>query len=78
MTREEFIVFLETAMSLDEGILSESTYLQGSGFMDSLAMILITAEIDERFNKDVAIDELRDAKTVGDLLDYIGNEHFEG
>lgn len=77
MTREEFLSFLEPTLGIDAGTLKEDTNILQSGYMDSLASILIIEKIDEELGCEVNVSELKAAETVRDLIDCIGADRFE-
>lgn len=75
MKKSEFIEELEDI--LDVGELSESQKLHDLDSFDSLAVMSIAALIRTAVNVSIPGRAIKEAATVGSLLDMIGREKFE-
>lgn len=68
MSNAKVITQLEEILEADAGTLSESTSLDSLDTWDSLAVISFIAYVSDEFDHVLSGDDLRDAKTVGDLI----------
>jgi acyl carrier protein len=77
MKKQNFFVELVECMEIDPVDLTEETVFRELEDFDSMAVMSIVAFADEKFGKTLAADQLKNMKTVGDLMKLIGLEHFE-
>lgn len=71
MTNHEKILLLEEMLELDEGILNEDTALAGLEEWDSMAALSLIVLMDENFNKKLTGAQIREFKTIQDILDLM-------
>lgn len=71
MSTEEKIALLEEIMDLDEGTLSLEDQLEDYEEWDSLSKLSLFAEAKKIFGKVLAVDEVRNFKTVQDVCDCL-------
>lgn len=71
MTKEEKIAMLEEVMDLDEGALDENASLDDIDEWDSLSVLTLISEMKKRFNISLATQQIREFKTVADILAII-------
>lgn len=72
MTNTEKIALLEDSLELDSGTLSEDTVLDEVEAFDSLAKLTLIVVCDENFNKKLTGEQIKEFKTVKDILDFMG------
>ena len=75
MKKSEFMDELKEIFEVDT--LSESQKLSELKEFDSLAIMSIAALVRTHFNVSISGRAVKDAGTVGDLMDMIGSEKFE-
>ncbi len=68
MTDEKKIELLAELMDVDSETLTPDTVLKGMPEWDSIALISFIAMMDEEFNKVVKGAEVKEQKTVADLM----------
>ncbi len=68
MMLQEKIALIEECMDLYEGTLKMEDFLSSYDEWDSVSALSIIAMIDNRFNKLVTGNELKNAKTVSDII----------
>lgn len=68
MMLQEKIALIEECMDLYEGTLKMEDLLSSYDEWDSVSALSIIAMIDNRFNKIVTGNELKNAKTVSDII----------
>jgi acyl carrier protein len=66
---------LEEIMDLEENTLQESTVLKQITRWDSIAKVLLMANVEEQFKKLLTAKELNSFKTPAGILDYIDGGH---
>lgn len=71
MTNQEKIAMLEDIMELDENTLTENTDLMDIEEWDSLSVLSFMAILDEQFKRNVTGKQIRQCKTVSDLLAFM-------
>ena len=72
MTNQEKIRLIEEALELEENTLKEDTFLDAIPEYDSMARLTIIVLCDDEFNKQLTGEQIREFKTVKDLLDFMG------
>lgn len=65
------IQLIEELLEVEEGSLTENTLLGDLEEWDSIAELTLIATLDEKFNKIVSGKEIKEMKTVGDILAYM-------
>lgn len=69
MTNDEKLSLLEEMLETEPGSLNESMALTNIENWDSLAAISLIALFDENFNKTLSANEIRNFKSIKDILD---------
>ena len=77
LKKDVFFEELLECMDIDPVDINETTVFRELEDFDSMAIMSIVAYVDEKFDKTMAADELQKVKTVKDLMELIGMEHFE-
>ena len=72
MTNEEKIALLEDMLELDNGSLKPETELSSIDEYDSMAKLSLIVLMDDEFSKKLSGEQIRQFKTVQDILDYMG------
>jgi acyl carrier protein len=72
MTSTEKISLLEDALELDENTLTEETLLTDVSAFDSMGKLTLIVLCDDEFNKKLTGEQLKEFKTVKDVLDFMG------
>ena len=72
MTNQEKIRLIEDALELEENTLKEDTLLDAIPEYDSMARLTLIVLCDDEFNKQLTGEQIREFKTVKDLLDFMG------
>ena len=72
MTQEEKIALLEDMLELDGGTLAPETELSGIDEYDSMAKLSLIVLMDDEFSKKLTGEQIREFKTVQDILDFMG------
>lgn len=70
MTIEEKIAVLEDMLELENGTLTVETKLSTVDEFDSMAKLSLIVISDEEFGKKLTGDQLREFKTIGDILTF--------
>ena len=70
MTIEEKIAFLEDMLELENGTLTVETKLSTVDEFDSMAKLSLIVISDEEFGKKLTGEQLREFKTIGDILTF--------
>lgn len=65
------IALLEETLDTEEGVLTPETSLNTVEEWDSIAMLSLIAMLDEEFDKTITGKELKELKTVADILAYM-------
>ena len=76
MSEQEKMDFIAEALDVDVSGLSVETELESLEEWDSVAVISFIAMMDDELGVSVKGDAVRANKTVGDLVEFIGN--YEG
>ncbi len=72
MTNEEKIAMLEDMLELDGGTLAPETVLAEVEEYDSMAKLSLIVMMDEECGKKLTGEQIREFKTVQDILDFMG------
>jgi acyl carrier protein len=72
MTNKEKINLIEDALELDENTLKEETLLADVGEYDSMAKLTLIVLCDDEFNKKLTGEQIKEFKTVKNILDFMG------
>ncbi len=72
MTQEEKIALLEDMLELDGGSLTPETELSSIEEYDSMAKLSLIVLMDDEFGKKLTGEQIREFKTVKDILDFMG------
>lgn len=72
MTQEERISMLEEMLELENGTLSPEMELSSIEEYDSMAKLSLIVLMDDEFNKKLTGEQIREFKTVQDILDFMG------
>lgn len=72
MNNQEKIRLIEDALELEENTLKEDTFLDAIPEYDSMARLTLIVLCDDEFNKKLSGEQIREFKTVKDLLDFMG------
>ena len=68
MSEKERIELLEEIMELEEGTLSKDDLLENYEEWDSLTEISLIAIMDEKFGKTLTGEDIKEYKTVADVI----------
>ncbi|MBQ0067128.1 MAG: hypothetical protein KBS60_02900 [Phascolarctobacterium sp.] len=71
MTDIEKIALIADMMELEQGKLAKDTVLNSLNEWDSLAVLSFVAMMDEEFGKDIKGCQVRECKTVADLMNLM-------
>lgn len=71
MTNQEKIRLIEDALELEENTLTEDTFLDAIPEYDSMARLTIIVLCDDEFNKKLSGEQIREFKTVRDIMDFM-------
>jgi acyl carrier protein len=77
MKKDIFFEELLECVEIEPVDIDEDTVFRELEDFDSMAVMSIVAYADEKFGKTLAAEQLQDMKTVRDLMELIGMEHFE-
>lgn len=72
MTQKEKIALLEDMLELDNGSLYPETELDSIEEYDSMAKLSLIVLMDDEFGKKLTGEQIREFKTVLDILDFMG------
>ena len=72
MTQEEKIAMLEDLLELDGGSLKPEMELKDIAEYDSMAKLSLIVMMDEECGKKLTGEQIREFKTVKDILDFMG------
>jgi acyl carrier protein len=73
MTKEYFFEKLSDSLEMSPKDLNEDSKIQ----LDSMQSLSLIAFADEYFQKELKISELKNIKSIGDIIGLIGIESFE-
>ncbi|MFN4083105.1 MAG: acyl carrier protein [Bacteroidia bacterium] len=71
MTNEEKIALIEETLEIESGTLKPETELANIDEYDSMAKLSLIVLCDEQFNKKLTGEQIREFKTVGDILTFL-------
>ena len=71
MERTEKINLFEEMLDLELGTLSESTLLSDIEEFDSMSKLSLIVLMDDEFGKKLTGEQLREFKTVADVIDFM-------
>ena len=71
MTNEEKIAMLEEVLELDGGTLKPDMELNEIAEYDSMAKLSLIVLMDDEFDKKLTGEQIREFKTVKDILDFM-------
>lgn len=71
MNEQEKLALLEEIMELDEGTLSVGDVLEDYEEWDSITALSLIAAMDEKFHKTITGAEIKELKTVSDVLEMM-------
>ena len=77
MKKEDFFTELVECMEIEPVDIDEETVFRELEDFDSMAVMSIVAFADEKFGQTLAAEQLKNMRTVRDLMKLIGMEHFE-
>lgn len=72
MKQEEKIALLEDMLELESGVLTPETVLSSIDEYDSMAKLSLIVMMDDEFDKKLTGEQIREFKTVKDVLDFMG------
>lgn len=72
MTQEEKIALLEDMLELESGVLAPETELSSIDEYDSMAKLSLIVLMDDEFSKKLTGEQIREFKTVQDILNFMG------
>lgn len=72
MTTEEKIALLEDMLELDNGSLKPEMVLADIDEYDSMAKLSLIVLMDEECGKKLTGEQIREFKTIQDILDFMG------
>jgi acyl carrier protein len=72
MTNEEKIAMIEDMLELDGGSLNPEMELKDIPEYDSMAKLSLIVMMDEECGKKLTGEQIREIKTVQDILDFMG------
>lgn len=72
MTQEEKIALLEDMLELESGALAPETVLSSIDEYDSMAKLSLIVLMDDEFSKKLTGEQIREFKTVQDILNFMG------
>lgn len=72
MTQEEKIALLEDMLELDGGLLTPEMELSSIDEYDSMAKLSLIVLMDDEFNKKLSGEQIREFRTVADILTFMG------
>lgn len=71
MTNEEKIALLEDMLELEAGALTPETVLADIDEYDSMAKLSLIVLMDDEFGKKLTGEQIREFKTIQDILDFM-------
>ena len=71
MTRKEKLNMIEDVLEVELGSLKESDLLSKISEYDSMSKLSLIVMCDEAFEKKLSGEQIRQFKTVGDILDFL-------
>ncbi len=77
MKKEDFLQELVDSMEMSGVVLQEDTVFKELPDFDSMSVMSIVALVDEKFAKRLSAEQLSTMKTVKNLMELVGMEHFQ-
>ncbi len=77
MTKQEFIDLLAEELEVEDVRLEESTILKSLVEWDSMAIMVVIGLLDENFGIKVTAEQFKSIKTIGSIIEVIGEDKFE-
>ena len=77
MKKNDFFQELVECMEIEPVDIDEDTVFRDLEDFDSMAVMSIVAFADEKFGETLTAEQLKNMKTVRDLMELIGMDHFE-
>ena len=77
MKKNNFFQELVECMEIEPVDIDEGTVFRDLEDFDSMAVMSIVAFADEKFGETLTAEQLKNMKTVRDLMELIGMQHFE-
>ena len=71
MTRKEKLNMIEDVLEVELGSLKESDLLSKISEYDSMSKLSLIVMCDEEFENKLSGEQIRQFKTVGDILDFL-------
>lgn len=71
MSTKEIINLIEETLEVDNDTLSEDTVLEDLVEYDSMAKLSVIVLADDEFDKKLAGEQIREFKTVGDIVAFL-------
>jgi acyl carrier protein len=71
LTKQEKLALLSEIFELDEGELKENISLEELDVWDSMAKLSLIELMDEKFQKILSGEQIRNLKTIKDIMDYM-------
>lgn len=72
MKKNDFYLEIKKALELDDKTVNEKTPIH----LSSLQILALIIFADEKFEKQIKIIDLKEVKTISDLIIVIGTENF--
>lgn len=72
MKKNDFYIEIKEALELDDKTVNEKTPIH----LSSLKILALIVLVDEKFEKQIKIINLKEVKTISDLMTVIGTENF--
>ena len=76
MEKNTFLEKLQEALE-ENTVLHTDTKFSDLDNFDSMSIMILIAFIDENFNEKISASQFKEIKTVTDLMNAIGNQHFD-
>jgi acyl carrier protein len=76
MTKQEFFKLFSEKMQVENNI-NEKTSLELFNSWDSWTRMDVMVFVDQTFKVNLSANDIMEVKTVGDLIEKIGNKHIE-
>lgn len=72
MTQEEKLSLIADVLMVEDGVLTPETELATLDAYDSMAKLSIIVMMDDECHKKLTGEQLREFKTIGDMLAFMG------
>ena len=74
ITEDDAIAMITKVLNEKKVVLARDTALEDVESWDSLGILLLMAELDERFSITVTEDQVTDVETIGDIVDFMAEK----